>query len=321
MATSPTSRTERAEPRINPDLDPDPETGATSTSGDRSDFIRTPAPRKSPIFWLVLLMVLVAGAVFFYLWRQNASQPPALATPAATQPPAAAEAAPAIRHPIEDAQSAAAPNTEAKPLPALMVSDTTMQNTLADLFGPASLGKVFYEDAIIHRFVTTVDNLPRKTVPQRNLPVKPIAGPLVTSTKDDNVSISADNASRYTPYVQMAEAIDAKNLVSAYVHFYPLIQQDYRDLGYPKGYFNDRLIEAIDDLLATPELKDPLQVVQPKILYQYSDPELEARSAGQKIMIRMGTDNAAKIKAKLQEIRRELTGPKGSNPAGPKQAQ
>ena len=107
----------------------------------------------------------------------------------------------------------------------------------------------------------------------------------------------------------------AKNLVSAYVHFYPLIQQDYRDLGYPNGYFNDRLIEAIDDLLAAPELTDPLQVVQPKVLYQYADPELEARSAGQKIMIRMGNENAAKVKAKLQEIRRELTGPQ-TNPLG-----
>ena len=315
MATSPT---DRAEPRIEADFDP--EADATLPPGERSNSLRTPAPRKGPIVWLVLLMVLTASAVFFYLWRQDTSQLPALAPAPATQPPVAAEAAPTIRHPIEDAQSAAA-NTDTKPLPALMVSDTTMQNTLADLFGPASLGKVFYEDAIIHRFVTTVDNLPRKTVPQRNLPVKPVAGPLVTSTKDDNVSISAENASRYTPYVEMAAAIDAKNLVAAYVRFYPLIQQDYRDLGYPKGYFNDRLIEAIDDLLATPELKDPLQLVQPKVLYQYSDPELEARSAGQKIMIRMGPENATKIKAKLQEIRRELTGPKGGNPAGPKQTQ
>jgi Protein of unknown function (DUF3014) len=312
-----TSRTDRAEPRIDPAVDP--ETDATLASGERSDFLRPAAPRKGPIVWLVLLMVLAASAVFFYLWRQNASQQPALATPA-IQPPAAAEATPAIRHPIEDAQGTATANTETKPLPALMVSDTTMQNTLADLFGPASLGKVFYEDAIIHRFVTTVDNLPRKTVPSRNLPVKPIPGPLATSAQDGNVSISADNASRYAPYVQMVEAIDAKNLVSAYVHFYPLIQQDYRDLGYPKGYFNDRLIEAIDDLLAAPELKDPLQVIQPKVLYQYADPELESRSGGQKILIRMGNENAGKVKAKLQEIRRELTGPQ-SNLPGSKQAQ
>jgi hypothetical protein len=316
MSTSPTSRTDRAEPRIDPDFDP--ETDATLPPGERSDSIRTTEPRKGrPIVWLMLLMVLAAGAVFFYLWRQNASQQLAPATPV-PQPPVAAEATPAIRHPIEEAQGAAA-NTETKPLPALMVSDTTMQNVLADLFGPASLGKVFYEDAIIHRFVTTVDNLPRKTASSRNLPVKPIAGPLATSSKDDNMSISAENASRYTPYVRMAESIDAKSLVSAYVHFYPLIQQDYRDLGYPKGYFNDRLIEAIDDLLAAPELKGPLQVVQPKVLYQYADPELEARSAGQKIMMRMGNENAAKVKAKLQEIRRELTGPQ-DNPPDSKQA-
>src|SRR5512141_1080034 len=86
----------RAEPRIDPDLDP--ETGAT-LPGDRSDFTRTPAPRRNPIVWLVLLMVLAAGAVFFYLWRQNASQAPALTRPTA-QAPAAAETAPAIRHPI-----------------------------------------------------------------------------------------------------------------------------------------------------------------------------------------------------------------------------
>ncbi len=316
MAISPPTHSERAEPRIVPD--PDPQTGA-AWSSERADFDQTPAPRRNPIAWLVLLMLLAAGAVFYYFWRQNASQAPPVTAPV-PQASAAAEATPAIRHPIEQAQGAAS-DTDSKPLPALMVSDTTMQNLLADLFGPASLGKVFYQDAIIHRFVTTIDNLPRKSVPSRNMPVKPIPGPLVASAKNDNAAISAENAARYTPYVQVAEAIDARNMVAAYVHFYPLMQQDYRDLGYPKGYFNDRLIEAIDDLLAAPEVTDPLQVVQPKILYQYADPELEARSAGQKIMIRMGSENAGKVKVKLREIRAALTGPKGANPSATKLTQ
>jgi hypothetical protein len=314
MATPPTKR---AEPRIDPDLDPD--SIDALPSGDRRDLVRTPRQR-SPIVGLLLLMLLAAGAVFFYLWRQNTSQQAVPATPSATPTPSAADSAPAIRHPIGDAEVAAPPNPENKPLPALMVSDVTMQNTLSDLFGPAALGKVFYEDAIIHRFVATVDNLPRKSVPSRNLPVKPIAGPLLVAGTGDNVSVSADNASRYAPYVQIADAIDARALVSAYLHFYPLMQQDFRDLGYPKGYFNDRLIEAIDDLLATPELRDPPRLVQPKVLYQYADPELEARSAGQKIMLRMGSENAARLKVKLQEIRRELTGPHSSNAADPKAA-
>lgn len=309
----------RSEPRTEPRIDPEPE-WAASPADERGPAASRPAPRRSAVVWTLLLIVLAAGAALFYAWQHNTPLPPVVTSPPAP-PPVTTEAAPEIRHPIEAAQGAATSAAEDKPLPALMTSDTTMQNTLADLFGAASLGRVFYEDGIIHRFVTTVDNLPRKSVPSRNLPVKPLTGPLLASSRDANVSIAADNASRYTPYVQLAEAIDPKKLVSAYVHFYPLIQQDYRDLGYPKGYFNDRLIEAIDDLLAAPELSDPPQLVQPKILYQYADPDLEGSSAGQKIMIRMGRDNEARVKAKLREIRGELTGPHGANPAPAKQAQ
>jgi hypothetical protein len=42
------------------------------------------------------------------------------------------------------------------------------------------------------------------------------------------------------------------------------------------------------------------------VFYKFADPELEGLSAGQKIMLRMGAENAAKVKAKLREIRRVL---------------
>jgi hypothetical protein len=322
MPPTPRLPATRAEPRIDPDLDAS--SGGAMPLDDGGSGAPPPATRKTiPILALLLLVVLCAGALFYYLWRQSAPPAPVSAGPPVEAPPVAAAAAvaPAIQHPIEDAQGAAPVTAEVKPLPALMVSDTTMQNTLVDLFGAASLGKVFYEDAIIHRFVATIDNLPRKSVPSRNLPVKPVPGLLVTTAKDAGVSLGADNAARYAPYVQLADAIDTKALVAAYVHFYPLLQQDYVDLGYPKGYFNDRLVEAIDDLLAAPESNDPLSLVQPKVLYQYADADLESRSAGQKIMIRMGGQNSAKLKAKLREVRRELTGPNATRPAAAEQPQ
>ena len=52
-----------------------------------------------------------------------------------------------------------------------------------------------------------------------------------------------------------------------------------------------------------PEMKEPIALVQPKILYRYADPALESRSSGQKMMIRMGHENAARLKAKLREVR------------------
>jgi hypothetical protein len=42
------------------------------------------------------------------------------------------------------------------------------------------------------------------------------------------------------------------------------------------------------------------------VLYKYADERLEKLSAGQKLMIRMGVDNATVIKGKLREIQAEL---------------
>jgi hypothetical protein len=270
------------------------------------------APRRND--WTrpvgIALVLVALGALGYFLWQKNQSSQttaPIPNAPAQAAPPIA-EAPPAVDHPIEQAKGTVPPSLEQKPLPALMVSDTTMQNALADLFGSATLGKIFYEDTIVHRFVTTVDNLPRKTLPMRYLPVKPLGGAFVISGSEDGLAIGADNAERYAPYVRIADAVDAKTLVGIYVHFYPLLQQDYRALGYPNGYFNDRLVQTIDDLLAAPDMTAPPTLVQPKILYQYADPDLESRSAGQKVMMRMGSENAARIKAKLREIRAELTG-------------
>jgi hypothetical protein len=102
--------------------------------------------------------------------------------------------------------------------------------------------------------------------------------------------------------------VDVKKLVAVYVHFYPLFQQAYKDLGYPTGYFNDRLVEVIDHLLDAPDVQGPVKLIRPSVMYRFADPELEALSAGQKNMVRMGSENSARIKAKLKEIRRWLTG-------------
>jgi hypothetical protein len=46
--------------------------------------------------------------------------------------------------------------------------------------------------------------------------------------------------------------------------------------------------------------------VQPTVYYKFADPNLEALSAGQKLLIRMGPENAGAIKSKLREIQAEL---------------
>jgi hypothetical protein len=64
---------------------------------------------------------------------------------------------------------------------------------------------------------------------------------------------------------------------------------------------------VIDSLLATPQPAGPIELVRPNVMYLYADPALESRTAGQKLLIRMGPENAAAIKVKLTQLRAAIT--------------
>ena len=181
-----------------------------------------------------------------------------------------------------------------------------MLDTLAGLVGNKSLMNLFHTEQIIHNIVATIDNLPRKRLPISVMPVKQVQDLFITEGPENDKTISPKNAARYSAYVRITELIDAQKLGEVYVRLYPLFQEAYEELGYPKEYFNDRLLVVLNHLLAAPDLNEPVKLVQPNVFYLYADPDLEARSAGQKILMRMGSKNEAKIKAKLREIKRQV---------------
>jgi hypothetical protein len=224
-----------------------------------------------------------------------ASEPPPIVQPS---PPAPTLVEPAVRHPLSGEGQAA-------DLPSLGASDVAVKTALATLWAYGRL-ELFRLDNFIRRVVATVDNLPRRELAERLRPVAPARGQFQTTGKTGDLAVSPRNAARYSAYVTLAKTVDAGQLITLYVHFYPLFQQAYEELGYPNAYFNDRLIEVIDHLIAAPELAEPARLVQPKVVYQFADEDLEKRSAGEKILMRIGSENAAVVKAKLREIRSEI---------------
>jgi hypothetical protein len=128
----------------------------------------------------------------------------------------------------------------------------------------------------------------------------------VTSGPEDAIVLAPENYARYEPFVALVANIDAKTLVSFYRGLEPLFQQSYEELGHPNDSFNTRLNEVIEHLLQTPTPRGDVALVQPSVLYRYADERLEKLSSGQKLLIRMGVDNAAIIKGKLREIQAQI---------------
>ncbi len=250
--------------------------------------------KKSVLIAVVAVFILGGLAAYFY-WPHSQPKP----EPAEMQVVPSLPPEPEVRQVIETPPMS-------PPLPALADSDNFMLDALAGLVNNKSLMKLFHTERIIHNIVATIDNLPRRRAPMRVMPVEEAPGKFATAGDESGLTISPKNAARYTPYVRIAEAVDARKLVELYVRLYPLFQQSYEGLGYPKKYFNDRLMVVLDDLLAAPDIQEPVKLVQPGVLYLFADPDLEGRSIGQRILMRTGGKNEAIIKGKLREIKQEL---------------
>ena len=248
---------------------------------------------------IVVAVIILGGLATYFYWTHSKPKSVPVQVQAPLPLPLPAPLKPEVRQELE------APPAP-PPLPTLADSDSFMLDALTGLVGNKSLMKFFHTERIIRNIVATIDNLPRRRAPMNVMPVERAPGQFIIAGTEDDPTISPKNAARYTPYVRIAEAVDAKKLVGLYVRLYPLFQQAYEELGYPKKYFNDRLVVVLDNLLAAPDIKEPVKLVRPSVYYKYADPDLEERSIGQRILMRIGSKNRVIIKGKLREIKQEL---------------
>lgn len=267
---------------------------------------------------LAILAALLLAAGGWWWWQKQHWVPAAASVPA--EVPSAASMAPDAA-PVPAGDTASDPQNPmdvlAEPdaqLPALTDADAHVTQALDALLGNSAMAQFVQTDGLVRRFVATVDNLAREQAPARIWPVQPTMGKFTINALGDGEAIALDNGARYGPLVQWIEAVDLKSATALYARLYPLFQQAYEELGFPQRYFNDRLVAVLDHLLQAPEPSGPIYVTltdvrgdvpstRPWVRYEFVDPNLQALSSGQKIMVRVGLVNERRLKKRLRELR------------------
>ena len=258
--------------------------------------------------WLIPLLLAIgaAGALWFYWVAVNKPVPePVVAPEPQIEEP---QATPEPLHPMPEPDMGTSERPELVPLPPLDQSDDYFKMEMTDIFGD-SIEEMLVASGTIERIVATIDNLPRADVAERIRPLGRLAGSFVVDGQDGSgeFTLNSTNYRRYDVVVELLAGADLAEIADVYRRFYPLFQSAYVDLGYPDGYFNDRLVEVIDHLLETPEISDPVLLTRPHVLYEFADPELEGLSSGQKLLLRMGTAHRSRVKQTLQVFRNIAT--------------
>ena len=254
---------------------------------------------------ILLLVILFAAAAWYSFIKQpdpvHELPPPSLPPAPITQAP---QAEPEIEEVIAEVEHE--PVVIAPPLPSVSESDVTIKPALAEIIGTDLLTQYLVKDQAVSRLVAAIDSLTSRQVPPQTNPVKSVDGEFATETEADRMVMSTANFARYDAYVAVPQNLDNDSIVRFYRTYYPLYQEAWESIG-GEGSFNDRLLKVIDHLLETPDIPGPVYMIKPEAVYLFEDPELEAMTAGEKILARMGSANAAVVKEKLAEIRTELS--------------
>ncbi len=192
-------------------------------------------------------------------------------------------------------------------LPVLNESDAFLTERLGALETGARLLTLLTSEDIIRKFVVFVDNVAEGNLPQLEYPVRRLQQPMAVRELDENLfEMQTVSYQRYTALVDSLTAVDPEQSIAIYRLMKPLFQEAYAEIGYPNRNFDDVLVRAITTVVDARTAEGPFQLIKPKVMYVYADSDIERMSPVEKQLLRMGPQNAEKLKLALRQFRERL---------------
>jgi len=261
---------------------------------------------RAPLWIAAALLVVAAAVAALVLFNRPAPTP-------AAEPTAGQAAA----GPQTDARQPLGPEVAPIDLPPLVLTDPLVRDLLAKLSSSPTLAAWLATDGLIRAFVASVDNVADGTSPIRHVRALAPRAPFRTLSDDGTITMDPSSYARYDGVANAAVSMDAAGLARVYSLLKPRLVEAYKELGHPEGGLDGAVERAIVQLLQTPVVEEPV-VLRPRVLsFRYDRQDLEALSAAQKQLLRMGPRNVRRIQDQLRAVARELGIPAARLPEGP----
>lgn len=193
-------------------------------------------------------------------------------------------------------------------------SDEVVRDLAAELSSHAALIQWLKSDDLVLNLVASVDNIANGETPGSHIEFFEPPGRFDVVVKDGIISIDPASYKRYNLVADVFSSLNTKATVRLYWQLKPVLQEAYKEFGYPEKDFEKTLIKAISELLKVPVLDRDIEVQLDVVAYKLADPRLESLNPAQKHLLRMGPENVEIIQSKLRELARELGVPESQLP-------
>ena len=197
--------------------------------------------------------------------------------------------------------------TPPTPLPPLDQMDSMMRSLLGALSNHPEVAKWLATDGLVKQLAMAIDAAAQGKTPARNFKVVAPASPFATARRNNRRAIDPASYKRYDSLVGAVTSMDASEVAKVYKTIKPRLNEAYRNAGHPDGDVDRAVQAALDTLLETPVVQDPVAVVEGKgALWIFGDSRLEALTASQKQLLRMGPQNVDAMLVWLRALKAGL---------------
>lgn len=250
------------------------------------------APPRRPVgVWIAVAGLVAATAIAAYI-AFGGRQPSAPETPATER----VEGSP----PPQPLGGDAAPVA----VPPLDQSDPLVRELVSQLSSHPRLVAWLATDGLIRNFTVAVANVAEGKTPAAHLAALRPSSSFQVVEQGGELHVDPRSYERYDGLAAAVASIEPAGAAGLYGTLKPRIEEAYRDLGFLETSFDRTLERAIALLLATPVPDAAVRMrAGPRgIGYGFADPGLEALTAAQKQLLRMGARNVRIVQSSLRDI-------------------
>jgi len=254
--------------------------------------------KKIVIAFVVLLIMALAGVLVYYLARDHFAP----AAPSPEPPPAEAQDA----GPPD--QAMATPPAESPPATPETVrpDDGSIREQAGKLSDDPEFARWLGTEHMLGKFVAVVELISRGESPGKLLHFMEPEGKFAVIERGDEEFLDPRSYRRYDLAAQVFASLDARKCAGLIEALSPHLEAKYREMAKPEDTFRAALTRAMIELLKVPAVEREIPLQRIAVTLKIAIPELEAMSAAQKHLFRMGPVNITKVQAKLREIGRHL---------------
>ena len=234
------------------------------------------------------------GGVFLLKRSHKAPVPPPVEeTPA----PAPAPAPPA---------PAPAPPPTPVVLPTLEKSDDFIRDRAAGASSNTNLADWLKSDDLIRRLTAAAEVMASGKIPRDSLGFLAPKKKFAVVKNGGKIFVDPKTYARYDALGGAVESINASAAAKLFTDVKPLLQQACQELGKRSCDVQGAVVGDIKSLLQVPQVDGMLRLRMKIVTWEMTDSKLEQLTAAQKVVVRMGPKNAAKVQAKLREFAKAL---------------